>query len=145
MDGKTKFAFSLTTASRDVSHPAVATTTTVRTRPPMTAAQTTSAAAVQAGRDNTLLIVGVCIAAFLLLLLIAVLLIVWLYRKSQAPKPGNLPPTWMDVYKSKFGSSTIAKPTPKWSDIYELNTSRFPIYDTSYSPDDLKVGMFYRG
>ena len=134
-------AFSLVSASRDVSRPTVPrTTTTTTTRPTTTTSETTSVAPVTAAGNNVLLIVGVCIAAFLVLLLLAILLVVCLYRKCHSSeKPPNALPTWMDVYKDKFGTGTVQKPGPKWSDIYELNTSRFPIYDTAYSPTDLKV------
>ena len=138
VDGTTKMAFSLTSASRDVSHSFVPTTTPP---PPTTTEPVVSTAPVSSDSDNVLLIVGVCVAAFLLLLLLVILVIVCLYRKrkSSSAKQASRLPTWMDVYKSKFDATTAMKPTNKWSAIYELNASRFPIYDGSYSPSDLKV------
>ena len=147
VDGTTKMAFSLTSASRDVSYSFVPTTTTATTPPPTTTAPVVSTAAVTVADDNVLLIVGVCVAAFLLLLLLVILIVVCLYRKrkSSSAKLTTRLPTWMDVYKSKFDATATMKPSNKWSAIYELNASRFPIYDGSYSPSDLKVTQTYGG
>ena len=141
VDGTTKMAFSLTSASRDVSHSFVSTTTTTTPPPTTTTEPVVSTAPVTEADDNVLLIVGVCVAAFLLLLLLVILVVVCFYRKrkSSSAKLSTRLPTWMDVYKSKFDATATMKPSNKWSAIYELNASRFPIYDGSYSPSDLKV------
>ena len=141
VDGTTKMAFSLTSASRDVSHSFVPTTTTTTPPSTTTTEPVVSTAPVREADDNVLLIVGVCVAAFLLLLLLVILVVVCLYRKrkSSSAKLTTRLPTWMDVYKSKFDATATLKPSNKWSAIYELNASRFPIYDGSYSPSDLKV------